>query len=134
MPRIDKAAMKFPRVVIAGILLVFTGGCSRPAIPDLTKVLPVRGTLIYKASPVEGAFLVFYSEDSDEAGFCWSDAEGRFAVMTNDTAGIFPGEYLVTVSHPKGGVPENYADPERTPLWITVEEGQEQGLLITLEN
>lgn len=126
--------MKFPSVLIAGLLLASAEGCSRPAIPDLTKVQPVHGTLIYKASPVEGAFLTFYSEDSDEAGFCWSDSQGRFAVMTNDTAGILPGEYLVTVSHPNSGVPEKYADPERTPLWITVEEGQEHDLSITLEN
>jgi hypothetical protein len=53
--------------------------------------------------------------------------------MTNDTAGIFPGEYLVTVSHPKGGIPEKYSDPEQTPLLITVE-GQEQDLSITLDD
>lgn len=134
MPRFDNATMRRTCTVIAGVLLTLNGGCSRPPVQDLTKVLPVQGTLVYKASPVFGAFLTFYSDESEEAAFCWSDAEGRFAVMTNDTAGVFPGRYLVTVSHPDGGVPEKYSDPERTPLWVTVTEGQGQELSITLED
>ncbi|MFN0055396.1 MAG: carboxypeptidase-like regulatory domain-containing protein [Planctomycetales bacterium] len=94
----------------------------------------MRGTLAYKGSPVAGAFLTFQSKDLDEPAFCWSDADGRFAAMTNDTIGIFPGEYVVTVSLPDGGIPQVYAEASSSPLRLRVESGSAQDFEIQLED
>ena len=55
--------------------------------------------------------------------------------MTNDSGeGMPAGEYVVTISHPRGGIPAKYADADSSPLRITVEEGAENEFAIILED
>jgi hypothetical protein len=55
--------------------------------------------------------------------------------MTNDSSeGMPPGEYVITVSRPRGGIPEKYVTADTSPLLIVVEEGAENDLEIKLED
>jgi hypothetical protein len=55
--------------------------------------------------------------------------------MTNDSGeGMPAGEYVVTVSRARGGIPEKYSDAELSPLRITVEDGAENEFAIDLED
>jgi hypothetical protein len=55
--------------------------------------------------------------------------------MTNDSGeGMPAGDYVITISRPRGGIPAKYADADLSPLQITVEEGGENEFPIDLED
>ncbi|MGQ0636610.1 MAG: hypothetical protein ACT4QC_18525 [Planctomycetaceae bacterium] len=84
---------------------------------------------------MKNAQITLHSDGAAEPAFALTDARGRFTCMTNDTSGVLPGEYRVTVARarPQGGLPEKYADSKTTPLKITVVAGQND-LALTLED
>lgn len=80
------------------------------------------------------AQLTFRGEDPSEPAFAITDATGTFRCMTNDSDEGMPcGDYVVTISSPRGGIPEKYTAVESTPLRITVEESRENRFLLELE-
>ena len=117
------------------LLLPVAAGCSGSNAPVPREIVPVKGTLTYRGLPVTEAQLTFRGDDPSEPGFAVTDSSGKFRCMTNDSGeGMPPGEYVVTISCPRGGIPEKFADAELSPLQITVEEGAENEFAIDLED
>lgn len=74
--------------------LVGCGGDS--GRPDLE---PVRGTVTFKGSPVEGATVTFFNEKSPRSAQGRTDSSGKFQLTTFDTNdGAVVGEHVVTIS------------------------------------
>jgi hypothetical protein len=97
--------------------------------------VPAGGTLTYRGEPVAGARLIFWNDDLPEPAFAQTDAQGRFTCVSNDTdSGMLPGDYLVTVTSPKGGIPDKYTDAASSPLSITIVDGEENVLSLALED
>src|SRR5437016_547970 len=110
-------------IVLLSILLPAASGCSGSTGPAPREFVPVQGTLTYRGQPVPDAQLTFRGDDPSEPAFAVTDSNGKFQCMTNDSGeGMPAGEYIITISRPRGGIPEKYADADRSPLRITVEE------------
>ncbi len=117
------------------MILVTLAGCTSKnnALPPA--VIPAAGTLTYREQPVAEAQLTFRKEGAREAGFAQTDARGKFKCMTNDSdAGMPPGEYVVTVSRPRGGIPKKYAEAASSPLHVTVDKSGENEFALKLED
>jgi hypothetical protein len=55
--------------------------------------------------------------------------------MTNETGdGLPPGDYLVTVTSPSGGIPEKYCAVESSTLRVTVTDEESNDLSLQLED
>jgi hypothetical protein len=55
--------------------------------------------------------------------------------MTNERGdGLPPGDYLVTVTSPGGGIPEKYAAVESSTLRVNVAEDESNELSLQLED
>jgi hypothetical protein len=122
-------------LLAAGLAFVVASGCQEPQVAARGKVVAASGTLTYGGRPVVGAQLTLLGNDSAEPGFAVTDAGGRFKCMTNDSSdGVVPGEYVVTVSRPTGGIPARYSSPESSPLSITVDEAGENIFPLVLED
>jgi hypothetical protein len=122
-------------LTVAGIAILVAAGCSESNGPAPREIVRAQGTLTYRGRPVPEAQLTFRGDDPSEPAFAVTDSNGRFRCMTNDSSdGMPPGEYVVTISSPRGGVPEKYTDAETSPLWITVEVGAENDFPIELED
>jgi len=118
-----------------GLLLVAVAGCSESPVAAKGHVVPAGGTLTYQGRPVVGAHLTFLGDDPSEPAFAVTDAQGRFKCMTNDSSeGVRPGDYSVTVSNPKGGIPKKYATAPDSPLQVTVEDDAENEFQLVLED
>lgn len=119
----------------AGLMLALVSGCSHSESTVAAGVVPATGTLTYHGDPVAEAQLTFWMDDVPEPGFALTDLEGKFKCMTNDSAdGIEPGDYLVTVTSSKGGIPPRYADVKSSPLHVTIEDGAANDFVLQLED
>jgi hypothetical protein len=122
-------------LLLSVLLLPAAAGCSGSNGPAPREIVPVQGTLTYRGLPVTEAQLTFRGDDPSEPGIAVTDSSGRFRCMTNDSGeGMPAGEYVVTVSRARGGIPEKYSDAELSPLRITVEEGADNEFAIDLED
>lgn len=122
-------------LIAASLMILAIAGCSDPYDEVPVEIVPVVGTLTYRGNPVADAQLTFRNDYSAEPAFAQTDARGKFRCVTNDSdAGIPAGEYIVTISSPHGGVPAKYADPESSPLHVTVNELGENELSLVLED
>jgi hypothetical protein len=91
--------------------------------------------LTYRGQPVVEAILIFNGDDDLEPAFAVTDAAGKFQCLMNDSSeGLAPGEYVVTVTSPRGGIPGKYGAVETSPLAITIEEGAENQFRLELED
>lgn len=133
MPSIHRSLSKWLCVALA-VCALAAGGCTHEPKVDLTKVGQVKGNVAYKGAPVRGARLTFRSKTVEEPAFGVSDAQGNFTAMTNDTMGILPGEYVVTVNHPQMKLPAKYGEAESSPVKLTVAAGEDRELPIALED
>lgn len=118
---------KFPRTIavrswiFASLTLVAVAGCSHSIDTTPVEVFAASGTLAYRGNPVAEAQLTFWNDDLPEPAFAVTDALGKFKCMTNETGDGMPaGEYLVTVTSRRGGIPAKYADVDSSPLRVTV--------------
>lgn len=118
---------------MAVLAIVHSAGCSTRPEFDPSDVIPVVGTLTYQGRPVAGAQIALHRDDMPEPAFAFTNARGKFTCMTNDTNGVYPGEYRVTVLRRRGGIPERYADAKTSPLTITVEKPSHE-LAIVLDD
>ncbi|MBS0265672.1 MAG: hypothetical protein JSS02_27315 [Planctomycetes bacterium] len=60
---------------------------------------------------------------ADEVDFAHgvADSHGRYSLaMPEHGPGAIPGEYVVTVTHPEGGLPSRYKSEDSSPLRVTV--------------
>lgn len=117
------------------LLLGSLNGCGPSPVEIRAVVVPAKGTLKYKGQPVAGAQLTFLNAEFEEPGLAQTDGNGKFRCMTNDSSeGIRPGEYVVVVTHPKGGVPAKYAKADTSPLSVTVAEDDANEFPLKLED
>jgi len=105
---------------LAAMALVLLAGCSRSNDASSPDVVAVSGMLSYHGEPVADAQLTFWGDDELEPAFALTDRQGKFRCLSNDSEGIAPGEYLVTVSRPGGGIPGKYGDAESSPLRVDI--------------
>lgn len=119
--------MSIERLRLAGIALTFLDGCSNSApAPLQQQTVPAKGTVTYQGRPVPGAELTFHSENPAESGFGLTNARGEFRCLSNESGnGIAPGDYVVSITCRAISIPLKYADPESSPLTVTIEDGQE---------
>jgi hypothetical protein len=108
-------------------------GCGTQS-PAPIEVVAVSGAVSYRGRPVGGAQLTFRDERAAEPGFAISDAQGRFSCMTNDTVGIPPGNYVVTVAHPRRSLPSKYTRPELSTVKVQIKPDGPNELVIALED
>lgn len=115
--------------LLGGLLLLPAPGCGGNA-----PLQPVSGKVTYQGAPVPGGTIVF-TPDANRGGH--GDiavgkilTDGTYSLNTNDTPGVAPGPYRVTVasfvaSPPVAGqrfpiphslLPERYRDPEMSML------------------
>jgi hypothetical protein len=122
-------------LLLSSLLLLAAASCSQSNALLPREIVPAQGTLTYRGKPLREAQLTFQGDDPSEPAFAVTDSNGKFHCMTNDSSeGMPPGEYVVTISSPRGGIPERYADAELSPLRIIVEEGAENEFAIDLED
>ena len=121
-PRIVTTAISRPASLWLAGCLCYCAGCGPTPPQQTAPPVQVRGKVTYQGKPVPGAQLTFHREfdDEREGAFAVTDARGEFHGATNDTTGILPGEYHVTVFHPRMNLPNRYADVESSPLKLTI--------------
>ena len=82
-------------LVLVSPCLVGCGGSGS----DRPELVPVKGTVTFKDSPVEGATVTFFNANSPRSASGITDAAGKFQLTTFDTNdGAVPGEHTVTIS------------------------------------
>jgi hypothetical protein len=122
-------------VLLTGVALAAFNGCSHSIDSIPAEMIPVEGMLTYHGQPVPEAQLIFRGDEPSEPAFAVTDFNGKFQCMTNDSsAGMPPGEYVVTISSTRVGIPGKYAAEESTPLRVTVEETGANQLRLELED
>lgn len=119
------------RTATAALLVAALAGCSGSIDDNPPDVFSVSGTITYRGEPIAEALLTFWPGDESEPAFALADQSGKFRCLTNDTDGIAPGAYAVTVSKPDGGIPGQYTKRETTPLSVEID-SEEANLLIQL--
>jgi|YNPNPStandDraft_1061719.scaffolds.fasta_scaffold27986_3 hypothetical protein len=125
--------------LVAGVVLV---GCGGPGL----ETVPVTGRVTYGGGtwPKEGRLdfrpVAALSGKTLHPASAQFGTDGRYKVMTQQTAGLAPGEYVVTVEcwqepptmgdaqNPHGSpgksyVPEKYRDPKQSPIRLKIEPG-----------
>lgn len=103
---------------VVGILFA-TLGCAKSRMPERKAVVPVRGTMMSKGKPLEGAVVSLHPLTDANPRALRSHgrvgADGTFSLTTYDTADGAPqGEYIVTVY---------WADASKRPRDEDEEEG-----------
>jgi len=93
-------------LVLLCLCLGFVMGCGNAS--QLSGLVPAKGVVLYKNTPVEGASLTFFPEfAASDAGnsteqrpaTAVTDASGRFTMMTlQPDDGVFPGQYTVVIT------------------------------------
>ena len=83
------------------LCLVFVPGCGKAS--RIQGLVPAKGVVLYKNSPVEGATLTFFpdagSSSEQRPATAVTDASGRFTMMTlQPDDGVFPGKYTVVIT------------------------------------
>lgn len=148
----ERHRMRF-RVYVTGICvstLLATSFCGcGSGVKNRPKLAKVRGVVTYKGEPVTDAAVSFMMDGAPRAAAGRTDDEGRFQLTTFDTNDGAPiGTHKVTVAKvaaapsvpmsvkdlaekgapkaPKGAIPLKYADPQKTPLQYTIEEGSNE--------
>lgn len=127
------------RPLLAAGALATICGCGDESEPRVT-VAPVTGTVTFRDEPAAGAQVVLHPRGhalpDGTAATGVVQADGRFgASIYSDGEGVPPGDYVVTVQWFKvvdspGGagrgpnvLPKQYADPDATPLKVSVAAG-----------
>ena len=86
------------------LLLVAALGCS-----SSSGLTDVTGKVTYQGQPVEGATVVFISNETTRPATAITGADGTYSLMTLDAHGATPGKYSVVVS--KADAPTETGEP-----------------------
>jgi hypothetical protein len=116
-------------------LVMLGGACNKSTV----KLHPVKGKVLFKDQPADGAQIVFRPANEDPAAklptpYATVGADGGFTLRTEPHGeGALPGDYIVMISwygpdpkNPEQSVnklPTKYADPTTPLLKVTVKEG-----------
>ncbi len=118
--------------------MLLLAGCSRSVNLESPDLVQVNGTVTYKGTPVPGARVAFHpakSNAGNEIALAEADSNGRFVLKTHEYGpGAEPGDYVVTVTHLSGGIPNKYKSEDSTPLTVTVEDKESNEILLNLED
>jgi len=133
------------RLILVGLTAVSLTGCHEHLPDPPPQIFPVSGKVLRAGKPMDGAYVKLLSVAPAPGQERWvpsatTDAEGNFVLSTyNSGDGAPPGDYVATVLWPeifkdKFGDPMEgkdrlggrYATPQRSPLKVTVEEGDNQ--------
>lgn len=96
MVRRPGAARRLASVCVLFLAAVLTTSCSG------SDLAAVRGKVLYKGSPIEGAVVTFHPKGADDfkaqrpSGL--TDKDGVFTLSTGSTPGAPAGDYVVTVN------------------------------------
>jgi hypothetical protein len=115
------------------LLLFAVVGCTK------SEMVPVTGTLTLNGQPADNATVLFNPDGPGRMATGYTDASGKFALSTAAPSdGAMPGNYVVTLGEhytdkapampPPGQplpmrFPQQYGDPAKSPLKVTVERG-----------
>jgi len=127
----------------AWLVLILSGSLVLSACNKSTaKLYPVKGSVLFKDQPAEGAKVVFSPAGEENVQYRGArpaatvNADGSFEMRTEPYgAGAPPGEYAVLVTwfpprdenpnaNPKNKLPNKYGDPSKPALKATVKEGE----------
>lgn len=150
--------MRMPLLLLPVVIALFAG-CTGSEFP---KTYRVTGTVTYKGQPVNGATIAFVSSDPEgRSAGAETDAEGNFSVKTyfspkQQSEGIVPGEYVITVSKmekrdlpegmkpeeaiavfremgpPKNLLPKQFASPQTSTLKLSITDAAPEPLTLDL--
>jgi hypothetical protein len=86
--------------LLSAISVIVTSGCGRSKPSNLPKTIPVKGTVTYKSSPVEGATVSFMPQDPKGKGaVAQTDKSGQYRLATPGVGdGVMPGAYRVKIA------------------------------------
>jgi hypothetical protein len=125
-------------------LVLLATGVVLPACNESSvKLYPVKGQVLFKEQPANGAQVVFqlagddHAQDQGPRPAATVAPDGSFTLRTEPHgAGAPPGEYVVLVTwyppdgreqaNPKNRLPIKYANPGRPLLKATVKEGRNE--------
>ena len=117
---------------------LFLGGCSESSV----KLYPVKGKVLFKDQPAEGAQVVFLPAGEENAQFRGArpaatvSADGSFELRTDPHGvGAPVGDYAVLITwfpprdenpnnNPKNKLPNKYSAPGNPLLKATVKDGE----------
>ena len=115
-------------------MVALAAGCTSQDGSGAKAGQPIRGQVFVQKQPAAGAELVFYPVNEPP-----EPTEPRPGAIAGDdgsfTCDARPGDYIVTVVWPGKPLPDGreepedklfgkYADPKRSPLRVTIREGQ----------
>lgn len=126
------------RLLLLSTLLLACSGCG----PSF-KTVPVSGQVTLDGQPVTDAGVLYVPVNQGPTARAVTDAQGRYVLKTNALDGTAPGKYRVAVMKENSGgvavgadgletapgvkapvkrvLPPIYADPNSSPLEITIE-------------
>lgn len=134
---IKKLQITMRRLLLLSILLLAAAGCG----PSF-KTVPVSGRVTLDDKPVANAGVLYVPVNQGPTARAMTDQDGRYKLMTGNLTGTAPGPYRVAVMRDevsgvavgadglettpgkaatKRGLPSIYADPNTTPLEITID-------------
>jgi len=93
LPALGFIHRSFASVLIALLALLATSCSGSEA--------NVRGQVLFRGQPIEGAVVTFHPKGGDSTAYRPSgltDKEGRFTLSTGSKPGAAPGEYVVTIN------------------------------------
>ncbi len=103
--------MFFSRVLaVMALMLVAIAGCGAPYASSVSGLVTVDGAPI-----TTGGTVTFHPPGDGAVAYGVIDASGRYTVNTGATAGMTPGEYLVTVVSTGPSPAEEVPGPLLTP-------------------
>lgn len=123
-------------LVLISALATLGGACNKSS----AKLYPVKGKVLFKDQPAEGAKVVFSPTGEENTQFrgdrptATVAADGSFEMRTDPHGvGVPPGNYAVLITwfpprdenpnaNPKNKLPPKYSDPTNPPLKATVKE------------
>ena len=119
-----------PAIGLVTLLATAVPGCGGSLEAD------VRGSVTLDGQPLKTGIVMFHSAESGAAALGSIQSDGSYQLNTGRTAGIVPGDYVVTViaredvrvdlhKESIGNllVPEKYTQKAATPLRFTVKPG-----------
>ncbi|MDR0609974.1 MAG: carboxypeptidase-like regulatory domain-containing protein [Planctomycetaceae bacterium] len=107
---------KMITIFILGVCLLLCLGCGNS---NLDGLVPAKGVLKFNGQPVAGASVIFNPVDQTRSASGLTDANGNFTMMTlNPGDGVYPGEYIVTVTkiEYRGEMREEHSEGSRETI------------------